>query len=198
MKKLDLRTLSKNAPVSPIHEIALEGEGFGGVVIKVKEHLNMNEAAAFVRSIVDSVIDMDTMTYTPEFYYFTIDIMILEFYAGIPHDNCPLGKAFDLLTNTNLIEQVKAGIDETQLEWLIQGAEDKIRFLRNLLQSTAALKTEELLTAVQDMVHTGEQTMATFNTQEFQETLSRFNQMSENGAPEVRTNGQTADVAGNR
>ena len=120
MKKVNLKQFLKNTPVIPTHEIVLQGEAFNGETIVVKERLTFDEASAFVRNVVESIIDMDTLTYLPEFGNFILKMMVIAHYTNIRIDDCPIDKAYAVISNTDLFDQVTAGIDSTELQGLIQ------------------------------------------------------------------------------
>ena len=64
MKKTDVKALVKNIHNIPVHDVTLTDACFDGLTVQVKERLDMQGAAAFVESVVSSVIDMEAGNYT--------------------------------------------------------------------------------------------------------------------------------------
>ena len=176
MKKSNMNAFIKKIPKVEAKEIELKDNAFSGMKIQVKPTLNIDEANRFVSQIVDSIVGMEDMTYTPEYFDFVVNIAILENYAGFEMGDCPADQMYSLVYNTQLLDQIIPLIDNKQFRELRDGARERIKFLRDIQTSALSIRAEELLAALEEMISTGNDAVKAIGTDEFKDAVNMFAQ----------------------
>ena len=176
MKKSNMNAFIKKIPKVEVKEIELKDNAFSGMKIQVKPTLNIDEANRFVSQIVDSIVGMEDMTYTPEYFDFVVNIAILENYAGFEMGDCPADQMYSLVYNTQLLDQIIPLIDNKQFRELRDGARERIKFLRDIQTSALSIRAEELLAALEEMISTGNDAVKAIGTDEFKDAVNMFAQ----------------------
>ena len=176
MKKSNMNAFIKKIPKVEAKEIELKDNAFSGMKIQVKPTLNIDEANRFVNQIVDSIVGMEDMTYTPEYFDFVVNIAILENYAGFEMGDCPADQMYSLVYNTQLLDQIIPLIDNKQFRELRDGARERIKFLRDIQTSALSIRAEELLAALEEMISTGNDAVKAIGTDEFKDAVNMFAQ----------------------
>lgn len=134
-------------------------DGVDGVDIHIRRTIPLNEVLEFVAEVVASCVDRDDGSYVPEVMWFSIYTSVLTRYANfrLPTD---VSKQYDLVYNTNAVEQVLSHIDKNQYEQIVVSIEKRIKHELAMIHASTAAKVNELLERFNTIV---EQSEAMFN-----------------------------------
>lgn len=187
MKKTDLKALVKNIPSIPVHDCALTDECFNGMTLRVKERLDMQAASAFVESAVSSTIDMTTGNYTPEFLDFVIRMMTLRFFADIPVEEYEMGVAYELIYGTSIVSNVVDYIDGGYYAKLCAGVNSKVNYMRAIQESAPAMKVDQLMNTMQQMIASSSEAVEMINSTEFKDMIGRLGEATKKLAENQKT-----------
>lgn len=174
MKKSNINTFIKKMNKAEPVEVEIPEGCFAGMKIHIQGNLGIVDANSFVEEIVGSVVSMEDMTYQPEFLDFIVRLATLEYYAGFERGECPAEKLYDFVYRTDIYDLVHGHIDHVQYYALVNGARDKIEYIRNLQASAMSLKADELLDAMSNMISTGNEAVKAIDTKEFKDAVAAF------------------------
>ena len=168
-KKVTFNMIAVNLADAPRKELVVNDE----ITMEVKYRLNFKEAIDFAQSIVSICFDENDIDYYPEVFDAAVRISTLMIYAGVdaPKD---INKAFNVVYGTDLFSRIMSMIDTEQFGILVEGAKRKIVFKRNLIESNAAVKVNDLLARIEDVTTRSEKVMENVNPDELVKSMGEF------------------------
>ena len=112
--------------------------------IKIRFNLPLGEVLQFVEDVVSSCVDMENATYTPEIMWFSIYSSVLTRYANF---NLPTNveKQYDLIYNTDAVEQVMPYINKQQYDEIIEAIQARISHECAVMENSAIEKINDLV-----------------------------------------------------
>lgn len=172
-KKYTINTLMQSIPDVNKVELKPEGECFKDVVIQVRTTLPLEDAMGFVRDIAATCIDDENAEYSPELFDFAVRLYTLMYYANIDLSK-DAKKAYQILYNTGIFDQVSESVQAEQLVDLIEAAEKKIEHWKNILSSSVAGKVSDLMKKMDEVMSGSEQMMEAIDGEEFKAAVARL------------------------
>lgn len=194
MKKSNMNTFFKKMNKVEPKEIELQSEGLAGMKIQVTPILDFVSANSFVEEIVSTVIDMEEMVYQPELFDFIERVATLEYYAGFDIGSCTPENMYLLVYGTGLYEEIVNHIDHTQFYGLIGSANQKIEYIRNIQTSALSIKAEQILSAMSEMINTGNDAIKAIDTKEFKDAVMSLTSTAAAPAKQTRKRKKVADA----
>lgn len=130
-------------------------DGADGVEIRVKFNLTLSEVLQFVEDVVSSCIDTESGTYTPEIMWFSVYSSVLTRYANF---NLPsnVEKQYDLIYNTDAVEQVMACINMNQYKEIVEAVQARIAHERAVMENSVIEKINKLVSRMNAYVEQSE------------------------------------------
>ena len=172
-KKFTINTLMESIPEVNKTDIKLEGEYFKNVTVQVRRTLPLEDAMNFVKDITATCIDDEQAEFMPELFDFAVRMYIVMYYANIDLSK-DVKKAYRILYDTTLFEQVYAHVNTVQSTNLILSAEKRIEHWKNILSSSLAGKVSEMLRKMEDVMAGSEEMMAAIDGDEFKAAVARL------------------------
>ena len=148
MKRVSINNFEKGLIKENIATEILEGTD--DVEFQVKRTLTLPEMMNFVTNIVDSCVDGEMGEYTPEAYDFAVRVNVLKCYANfaMPEN---YEKQYMLVYNTTAFDQVMRHINKDQFGDMMRSVDKKIKFMLDILSSSAAAKVSEVIEKFNDI-----------------------------------------------
>ena len=146
---------------------------FDDINIQVKHTLGVKEAMAFVHNIADSCYDLDKGEYTPEVFDIALRINVLMSYAGFEQQK-DIGKAYDVVYNTDVFEKVLNVINPVQYSILVDAANERVKYARDILSSSAAAKIDMLIEKLDDVKQDNMNVIDQINSESFKEMVDKL------------------------
>lgn len=144
--------------------------GTDNVEIQIKKYLPLTEMLEFVQEVVSSCIDGETGEYTPEAYDFSIRVGVLTHYANFTMPT-NLEKQYWLIYTTQAFSQVMECIDECQFNDIIRAIDRKIKFMLDVLSSSAVSKINEVVAKFGEIAQESENIFNGINPDELNKVL---------------------------
>lgn len=175
-KKYSINTLMSYVPDGDVSEVKLDGDMFKDVSITVKRTLTLDEALGFVQSIVSLCTDDEDASYSPELFDFAVRMYVVMYYSNIDLSK-DAKKAYRVLYNTNLFEQIYAHVESQQAGNLILSAERKIDHWRNIMSASVASKVSDMMKKMDAVIDGSEQMLEAIDGNEFKAAVDRLANM---------------------
>lgn len=172
-KKFTINTLMESIPEVNKTDVKLEGEYFKDVVVQVRRTLPLEDAMNFVKDITATCIDDEQAEFMPELFDFAVRMYVVMYYANVDLSK-DVKKAYRILYDTTLFEQVYAHVNTAQSTNLILSAEKRIEHWKNILSSSLAGKVSEMLRKMEDVMAGSEVMMAAIDGDEFKAAVARL------------------------
>lgn len=172
-KKFTINTLMESIPEVNKTDIKLEGEYFKDVTVQVRRTLPLEDAMNFVKDITATCIDDEQAEFMPELFDFAVRMYVVMYYANVDLSK-DVKKAYRILYDTTLFEQVYAHVNTAQSTNLILSAEKRIEHWKNILSSSLAGKVSEMLRKMEDVMAGSEEMMAAIDGDEFKAAVARL------------------------
>lgn len=172
-KKFTINTLMESIPEVNKTDVKLEGEYFKDVVVQVRRTLPLEDAVNFVKDITATCIDDEQAEFMPELFDFAVRMYVVMYYANVDLSK-DVKKAYRILYDTTLFEQVYAHVNTAQSTNLILSAEKRIEHWKNILSSSLAGKVSEMLRKMEDVMAGSEEMMAAIDGDEFKAAVARL------------------------
>lgn len=125
------------------------------VSIQIKKTITLPEMMGFVQEVVEACVDGGTGEYIPEAYDFAIRSAVLTHYANFAMP-ANLEKQYWLVYNTRAFQQVIGHINEYQFNDIIRAIDRKIKYMLDVMSSSAVSKINEVIDKFNDIAETGE------------------------------------------
>ncbi len=172
-KKFTINTLMEAIPEVDKTEVKLEGEFFKDVTIQVRRTLPLEDAIGFVKNIVATCVDDEQAEFMPELFDFAVRMYVVMYYANADLTK-DVKKAYRILYNTTLFEQVYAHVNATQSSNLILAAEKRLEHWKNILSSSVAGKVSEMMHKMEEVMAGSEEMMETIEGDDFKAAVARL------------------------
>ena len=172
-KKFTINTLMESIPEVNKTDVKLEGEYFKDVVVQVRRTLPLEDAMNFVKDITATCIDDEQAEFMPELFDFAVRMYVVMYYANVDLSK-DVKKAYRILYDTTLFEQVYAHVNTAQSTNLILSAEKRIEHWKNILSSSLAGIVSEMLRKMEDVMAGSEVMMAAIDGDEFKAAVARL------------------------
>ena len=172
-KKFTINTLMESIPEVNKTDVKLEGEYFKDVVVQVRRTLPLEDAMNFVKDITATCIDDEQAEFMPELFDFAVRMYVVMYYANVDLSK-DVKKAYRILYDTTLFEQVYAHVNTAQSTNLILSAEKRIEHWKNILSSSLAGKVSEMLRKMEDVMAGSEEMMVAIDGDEFKAAVARL------------------------
>lgn len=150
-KKFSYTNIASNLPEPKVTQVHLKGELFDGLVLNVKYRLSLTDMMSCITDIVDTIVDLETGTFDPEYKLIAPDMFIMHYYAGLPINKTGIAQAFRVLSETDLIGQLSPYVDQSQLKLISNAVEEKLSYYKELLSNTAAQRVTILLNGIENI-----------------------------------------------
>lgn len=162
-------------------EVALKGTE--DVYIKIKRTLSLMEMLQFIENVVSSCVDVDAGTYTPEVLDFAVKEEILTKYANFRLPN-NVEKRYELIYNTDAVEQVKNYIDEEQLNEIRSAIQSRIDYSLSIITSALTAKVNEMTNQLNEFVEAAKKAFTGVNSNDISTLANSLSNMR--GVDEVK------------
>lgn len=172
-KKMTMKTLMASIPEADKTDVKLEGEWFKDVTIQVRRTLPLEDAMHFVTDIASTCIDDEKADFMPEVFDFAVRLYVVMYYANIDLSN-DAKKAYRILYETNLFEQVYAHVNTSQSANLILSAEKRIDHWRNILTSSLAGKMAEVMQKMDEVMAGSAEMTEAIESEDFKAAVARL------------------------
>lgn len=183
-KKITWKNFIVNMPQGATATINIDPEVFGADSLEIKRTLDMNEMTEFVSNVVAMCIDNDTAEYVPESYDFAIRLNVLSMYAGIPLPSGKDGavqhmlkKAYFVLYETDLCDEIVAHINRSQFRVLLDSISERIRFERDMMVSSVAQKVNELVNKMDEVMNESQNVLGQIDSENFGKALENMSKI---------------------
>lgn len=170
--------------------------GTDDVVFQVKKTISLEDMISFVQEVVESCIDGETGEYIPEAYDFAIRVGVLTRYANFTMPT-NMNKKYMLVYGTRAFDQITVLINYTQFNDIVRAIDRKIKYMLDVMSSSAVSKINEVIDKFKDIASTAEVAFAGANPDDIQKVLhgvSKVNNIDEkeiakiileNGSPDT-------------
>lgn len=172
-KKFTINTLMASIPEINKIDVKLEGEFFKDITLQVRRTLPLEDAMNFVRDIVATCIDDEQAEFLPELFDFAVRMYVVMYYANVDLSK-DAKKAYRILYDTDLFEQVYAHVNTAQSSNLILSAEKRIEHWKNILSSSVAGKVTEMMHKMEDVVASSAEMAETIDSEDFKAAVMRL------------------------
>ena len=190
-KKFSYTNSASALPEPKVTEVELHGEVFDGLTLKVKHRLSLQEMMNMISDVVETIVDLDTGAFDPEYKLIVPDVFLLHYYAGLPINKTDLSKAYRVLAETDLVSQIQAHVDAQQVAAISKAIEEKLSYYKELFVSTASQKVTILLNGIENIfAQLGDATSALSDgkLQQLMDVLSRTAVEKETAVEEKASN----------
>ena len=177
-KKISYKTVASKLPVHPVTAVMLEGDIFDGTTIQVKYRLSLTEMNSLISDIVNTIIDMQTGEYNPEYMVLVERMLLLKHYAGIQIGKTDLGAAYRVLFETDLYTQAMQHADNSQVDEVLNAVSARVNFLKEMIIATAGHKAVELLTQMEQLMNSVENMSSDMSGEQISHLISMFGDLT--------------------
>lgn len=178
MKKISYKNIAAKLPAREEINVVLQGDCFEGMSAKVKTSLTLSEMSAMIADIVDTLIDMQTGEYNPEYTDLVKMILQLKHYAGVTIGKNDLSYAYRVLRETDMYPQLMANVDADQLIHAMNAVDKRVEFMKEMVLSTAGHKAVEMLTQIEQLMSTFETASDEMNGDKMQQLLTMLGNLT--------------------
>lgn len=182
MKKFSYNGIASNMTTNSTTEVTLVGDIYEGTTLNVMRYIDMNTMLAIVNSTVNAIADTDDATYQPELTECVLRMMVLNAYAGCPIPE-NIKKAYRVLMQSDLYEQVVAHIDPEQLETIRTAVMDKVEYNRTLILNALGHKMYDVIGQFNSVLDALNNMAGQFDSEDFKQAISAINTMNNSTAP---------------
>lgn len=152
--------------------------GTDNVEIHITKTLPLQEMLLFVQEVVEACIDGETGEYLPEAYDFAIRAGVLTRYANftLPAN---LDNQYMLVYNTGAFDQVVAHINERQFNDIVRAIDKKIKFMLDVISSSAVTKINEVIGKFNELAETAENAFGDVNGEDMANVVKGITQLKD-------------------
>ena len=147
--KLTMKMLTDKLPEIERVEVPLDGV-LTGMTLNVRKTLTMNDAMKFISDVVSSCASVDEGVYTYAAYDFAMKANTISYYAELKIGKSDMGNLYRLIYETNIYDKVMDVINTEQHYELVNAVLEELSYAREMLTSTAGMKTMELLSQINE------------------------------------------------
>ena len=144
--------------------------GIDNCTITVNKRLGLKQAIQFIGNITSLCVDLDMGEYSPEVYDFAVRMNVLMSYAGfdMPKD---FNKAYKVVYGSKIYKAVWDAIDQDQCYVLMEAADERIKYARDMMVSGATQKLAELIEKMDGAMNDSLNTLQQVGSPDFLKTL---------------------------
>ena len=152
--------------------------GTDNVEIHITKTLPLQEMLLFVQEVVEACIDGETGEYLPEAYDFAIRAGVLTRYANftLPAN---LDNQYMLVYNTGEFDQVVAHINEKQFNDIVRAIDKKIKFMLDVISSSAVTKINEVIGKFNELAENAENAFGDVNGEDMANVVKGITQLKD-------------------
>lgn len=177
-KKFSYKNIAAKLPAAPITAVTLNGDVFDGAVVHVKNRLKLSELNNLITETVNTIVDMKTGEYNPEYAELVKYILLLKHYADIPVGKNDLANAYRVIYNTDLLSQVMPHVDSTQVQNALEAIDARVAFIRETIISTAGHKVVEMLGQMERVLGAVEGMSANVDSDQVQQLIAAVSELT--------------------
>lgn len=152
--------------------------GTDDVTIQIKKTIPLQEMLLFVQEVVEACVDNENGEYIPEAYDFAIRVATLTHYANLSMPT-NLEKQYWLVYNTKAFEQVLTHINTRQFDDIIRAIDKKIKFMLDVISSSAVIKINDVVSKFNDIAETSEKVFAGVDTEDMMKIIQGMSKLGE-------------------
>lgn len=200
-KKMTWKKFVVNTPDNKVATVELDEKVFGIPSIEVKHTLTMNEMISFVSDVVSMCVDEDSAEYTPASYDFAIRLCVMNYYAGIPmpsgSDSAVHGMletAYSVLYETDLYDRIIKNVNDDQFFAMTDAVDEHIRYMRDMLVSSAARKSMELISKMDEMMRDSKNVLDQIDSENFAKAVEHMSQLAALDVAQSTQRPATSDI----
>lgn len=159
IKKISITTFDK---IMPDKDDLYETIEWNGIAITIRKSLSLKQVLAFVDGVSKSCFDSKTNAYLPEVKVFAIKCFILEMYANfsLPAN---VEYRYDLIYNTDAVDEVVKHINTRQLDEIIDAINDKVDNISRMNIETVNKQINDVYSAFDTLQKQFEQIFSSVN-----------------------------------
>lgn len=173
-KRVSINALEK--ALFNVHEHEVVIDGTDDVKMIVRDFLPLTDVLVFVREVADSVVDMEEGVYRPEMYDYMMRYCLMTIHANLTLPKDP-EKAYDLMYNTPVIEQIQQIVGSTAQYKNIEGMiENKIVHNLEIIERSVEKQVREYLNMMEQFTSS---VAPLFEDMDADKVAEFFNRMSE-------------------
>lgn len=175
IQKISINKLESVLAGNTVTEIL---NGTDNVEIHITKTLPLQEMLLFVQEVVEACIDGETGEYLPEAYDFAIRAGVLTRYANftLPAN---LDNQYMLVYNTGAFDQVVAHINERQFNDIVRAIDKKIKFMLEIISSSAVTKINEVIGKFNELAETAENAFGDVNGEDMANVVKGITQLKD-------------------
>lgn len=177
-KKISYKTLAAKLPEHPVTSVVLEGDNFDGMSIQVKYRLSLAEMNTLIHEIINTLIDIQTGEYNPEYATLVKRMLLLKHYAGIQIGKTDLGSAYRVLSETDLYVQAMQHVDGSQVDEVLDAVDARVAFLKEAIIATAGHKAVEMLAQMEQLMSSVENMSSSVDAEQISQLVSMLSRLS--------------------
>lgn len=121
--------------------------------VHVKRTIPLSDMLLLVQEVVESCIDGENGEYLPEACEFAIRRAVLTYYTNIDMSEKSLEEQYSFLYNTTVYKDVYDEIDGSQYYDIVAAIDKKIKYMLDIMSSTAVSKIIEVISKFNDIVN---------------------------------------------
>lgn len=152
--------------------------GTDDVTIQIKKTIPLQEMLLFVQEVVEACVDNENGEYIPEAYDFAIRVATLTHYANLSMPT-NLEKQYWLVYNTKAFEQVLTHINTRQFDDIIRAIDKKIKFMLDVISSSAVIKINDVVSKFNDIAETSEKVFSGVNAEDMAKIIQGMSKLGE-------------------
>lgn len=152
--------------------------GTDDVTIQIKKTIPLQEMLLFVQEVVEACVDNENGEYIPEAYDFAIRVATLTHYANLSMPT-NLEKQYWLVYNTKAFEQVLTHINTRQFDDIIRAIDKKIKFMLDVISSSAVIKINDVVSKFNDIAETSEKVFSGVNAEDMMKIIQGVSKLGE-------------------
>ena len=177
-KKLTINMIAAEMQDYDTSEIIVFQGKNNEIKIPVKHRLDFEESMTMVRDIAASCANLEDGTYAPEAFDMSVRLSTLIYYAGIDWSG-DVAKAYQVVYETSLFDDVWERIDHNQFNMLVEAAKKKAEFQRDQIISTGASKVNELIEKMNEVMMDSTNLIKQMDSDEFAAQLEELKKLAE-------------------
>lgn len=172
-KRVSINALEK--ALFNVHEHEIVIDGTDDVKMIVRDFLPLTDVLVFVREVAESVVDMEEGVYRPEMYDYMMRYCLMTIHANLTLPKDP-EKAYDLMYNTPVIEQIKQIVGSTaQYKNIESMIENKIVHNLEIIERSVEKQMREYLNMMEQFTNS---VAPLFEDMDADKVAQFFNRMS--------------------
>lgn len=172
-KRVSINALEK--ALFNVHEHEIVIDGTDDVKMIVRDFLPLTDVLVFVREVAESVVDMEEGVYRPEMYDYMMRYCLMTIHANLTLPKDP-EKAYDLMYNTPVIEQIKQIVGNTaQYKNIESMIENKIVHNLEIIERSVEKQMREYLNMMEQFTNS---VTPLFEDMDADKVAQFFNRMS--------------------